>query len=441
MSPDPLATTLLRHGQPHLADHLGTLAGKAHDEFRQQLESVDWERAASMHRLAGPHVEPKLPEGLQPIPSGEPAPADRDRFWNDGLRMLASGRAAFVLMAGGQGSRLGFDGPKGACPLGLPDDMVLFEVVVRRLLRLGELSGRIPPFAVMTGPENDQATRAWFRDRTGPAMPASWPAFFLQSAAPALDDSGKALVAEPGKLALVPDGNGGIWERLRECGLLDEWAAAGVEWIHVAGVDNLLSLPCDPVFLGFAKDSGRPLCCKSVLRTDPSEKVGVYVLDGAGRPRVAEYTELPKETAGAKADDGLPVFREANIASHLLTLDLARSFATRELPWHLARKKVPHIDPVSGRDLSDEPGCKYERFIFDAFPVSDGMSVLRVSRAHEFAPVKNAEGADSPATARDALEGLHTAWRASWGAPRNPSWVDPLESFSGEHPSKSPSRS
>ncbi|HQF56307.1 MAG TPA: UTP--glucose-1-phosphate uridylyltransferase [Fibrobacteria bacterium] len=441
---DPLGERLLRHGQDHLADHLGTLSGAVHDAFRRELESVDWERAASMHRHAGPHVAPLLPEGLAPIPSTEPDASQRDGFWQEGLAMLARGEAAFVLMAGGQGSRLGFDGPKGACPLGLPDDLVLFEVVVRRLLRLGELSGKIPPFAVMTGPENDAATREWFKDRTGPAVPgsrASWPSLFLQSAAPALDDDGKALVSESGKLALVPDGNGGIWERLRDAGILDAWAAAGVKWIHVAGVDNLLSLPCDPVFLGFAKAAGHPLSCKSVLRTDPSEKVGVYVLDGDRHPRVAEYTELPPETAGARAADGLPVFREANIASHLLTLDLARSFAEQELPWHLARKKIPHVDPVSGHDLSDRSGCKYERFLFDAFPSASGMSVLRVSRAGEFAPVKNAQGVDSPQTAREALENLHRSWIAAWGEHRDPPWVDPMESFSGERPTKTSTRS
>lgn len=438
---DPLGERLLRHGQGHLADHLGTLVGAKHDGFRRELEGVDWERAAAMHRQAGPHVAPSLPEGLAPVPSTEPDLSRRDGFWQDGLAMLRDGRAAFVLMAGGQGSRLGFEGPKGACPLGLPDDLVLFEVVVRRLLRLGQLSGKVPPFAVMTGPENDDATREWFASRTGPALPASWPRIFLQSAAPALDDNGKALVSESGKLALVPDGNGGIWERLRDDGILDAWAEAGVEWIHVAGVDNLLSLPCDPVFLGFAKSAGHPLSCKSVLRTDPSEKVGVYVLDGAGRPRVAEYTELPPETAGARADDGLPVFREANIASHLLTLDLARSFAAQELPWHLARKKIQHIDPVSGHDLSDRFGCKYERFLFDAFPKASGMSVLRVSRGTEFAPVKNAQGTDSPQTARDALEALHQSWIEAWGERREQAWVDPLESFSGERPTKTSSRS
>lgn len=439
--PDRLRESLLEHGQSHLVDHLDRLVSPALEGFRRELESVDWTRTAAMHRSAGPQTRPALPFGLKPIPSLEPTPSERAEFWEHGLEMLSRGRSGFVLMAGGQGSRLGFDGPKGACPLGLPDDLVLFELVIRRLLRLGRISGVVPAFAVMTSPENDLATRNWFGSRKGPALPADWPRFFLQSTAVALDDDGKALLSQPGRLALVPDGNGGIWERLSESGILRDWKASGVEWVHVGGVDNVLSLPCDPVFLGFAAKSGHHLACKSVLRTEPSEKVGVYVLDGNDRPRVAEYTELPPDTASALAGDGKPVFREANIASHLLTVELAESFAALNMPWHLARKMIPHVDPLDGRDLSEEFGCKYERFLFDAFDAAGSMSVLRVSRAHEFSAVKNSKGVDSPQTARDALGALHAAWRTEWGESGSQAWVDPLTSFAGERPDKSSARS
>jgi UDP-N-acetylglucosamine/UDP-N-acetylgalactosamine diphosphorylase len=429
-------------GQGHLAAHLGNLPADRKDAFRQELESVDWNRVRAMHLSAGPAATAAAALGdLSPVRASEPDAARRAALREDGLSLLASGKAAFVLMAGGQGSRLGFDGPKGACPLGLPGDLTLFEILSRRLLRLEKLSGSLPPFSVMTGPDNDAATRAWFRDRAGAAIKAGWPTFFLQSSAPALDDSGQALLSSSGRLALVPDGNGGIWERLRDTGLLAAWKAQGVEWIHVAGVDNILSLPCDPVFLGFAAAAGQPLSCKSVLRTDPSEKVGVYAQDAAGRPRVAEYTELPAQTASALDIDHLPVHREANIASHLVRLDLAESFAALDLPWHLARKKIPHVDPVTGEDRTDRTACKYERFLFDAFPSASGMSLLRVARDREFAPVKNAHGPDSPDTAREALRTLHRSWRESWGQSPETPWVDPSESFDGEQPASGAARS
>ncbi len=425
---------LLANDQEHLARHLSTLPPDRARSFALELESVDWPRVREMHRRAGPRSVVPLPSGLAPLGSSVLGPEERNLAWKDGLGLLARGECGFVLMAGGQGSRLGFDGPKGACPLGLPGDLVLFEVLVRRLLRLAEICGKLPPMAIMTGPDNDESTREWFARRTGEPLPAGWPEFFLQSSAPALDESGKALLSAPGRLALVPDGNGGIWQRLSETGILDRWESSGVRWIHVAGVDNLLSLPCDPVFLGFAQARGLPLSVKSVLRTDPTEKVGVYVLDGDGRPRVAEYTELPPDSASRLDADGLPVFREANIASHLVRMDALRAFAGMDMPWHLARKKIPNVDPSTGESRESDLSCKYERFLFDAFPAIQGASCLRVSREAEFAPVKNASGADSPQTARNALDAIHRQWRRAWGDVQGDPWVDPRSSYGGERP-------
>lgn len=426
--------SLTENDQAHLLAHLETLSAQDAATFSDELSSVEWTRVRSMHLTAGPDTNPPLPATLSPLRASIPSVEQRRSWWKTGREMLAQGRAGFVLMAGGQGSRLGFEGPKGACPLGLPEDLVLFEIQVRRLLRLAEICGKLPPFAIMTGPDNDEATRAWFANRHGEALPSHWPEFFLQSSAPALNDRGQALLSAPGRLALVPDGNGGIWQRLSESGILARWQDSGVEWMHVAGVDNLLSPPCDPVFLGFAGSQGQPLSVKSVLRTDPSEKVGVYVLDQDNRPRVAEYTELPADCASKLDSDDLPVYREANIASHLVHVDAVATFARMEMPWHLARKKIPHVDPISGQKQDEGLSCKYERFLFDAFPAVEGISCLRVERELEFAPVKNALGADSPDTARKALEAIHRHWQLGWGDPDPSGWVDPRASYGGERP-------
>jgi len=170
-----METDLEAAGQGHLAAHLEHLPPHLEDGFRRELESVDWTRVRAMHRSAGPSAAPAAALGeLHPVRAIEPDAGHRARLRASGLSILASGKAAFVLMAGGQGSRLGFDGPKGAFPLGLPGDLTLFEILVRRLRRLETLSGTLPPFSVMTGPDNDEATRAWFRDRKDPALPAGW---------------------------------------------------------------------------------------------------------------------------------------------------------------------------------------------------------------------------------------------------------------------------
>lgn len=418
-------------GQERLAAHAESLEPARRSTFLAQAASVDWARVRNMHLTAGPDAVPAVPEGLRPATAIASPDFERPALRSLGLQALAQGRCGFLLMAGGQGSRLGYDGPKGACPLGLPGGRTLFAVVLERLAALGRACGQVPPLAVMTSPENDAATRAWFDAHRIEGAPD--PSFFRQSVAPALSASGEALLGAPGLLALVPDGNGGIWESFADAGLLEAWKAAGIEWIHVAGVDNLLSRPCDPVLLGLVLREGAASASKTVLRRDADERVGVFALDPSGRTRIAEYTELPPERARACAEDGLPLFREANIASHLVRLDLFERFASLELPWHLARKAVRHIDPRDGSDrTNDESACKYERFLFDAFPEGGTMLLQRVAREQEFAPVKNASGQDSPESARALLGVLHTRWREAWGEEGRDD--DPFASFDGERP-------
>lgn len=442
MNENELVHLLEDCGQHHMVGHLDLMPEPARSRFLDTLAQQDWNGIARMHRTAGPGTTPPLPPALEPVRASEPSEEEREECRREGLSQLAKGRCAFILMAGGQGSRLGYEGPKGAAPIGIPQGWTLFEMVCRRLLRLEALCGRLPWFGVMTSPENHEATSHWFQTRSEASLPFGTPQLFEQSTAPPLDDKGRALLSSPTRIAMAPDGNGGIWRTLEATHILDSLRKRGVEWIHVAGVDNLLSLPCDPVFLGFAVRSGAKQASKSVLRTNPSEKVGVFARTADGAPRVAEYTELSPESAGALDSDGLPLHREANIASHLVHIDTASLFATLELPWHLARKTVPHVSPLTGADLSHEMVCKYERFLFDAFPSGGPMALLRVDRAREFAPIKNASGTDSPASARSALESLHGEWRDRWlrrgehldsDAVRE-GFIDPLESYDGEPP-------
>jgi UDP-N-acetylglucosamine/UDP-N-acetylgalactosamine diphosphorylase len=376
-----METRLREAGQEHLLEHMGHLPPERRAAFLRELEGIDWNRVRAMHLRAGSGAVGSSQEDLVPLRALEPGPKERSGLRESGLSMLASGRAAFVLMAGGQGSRLGYDGPKGAAPLGLPGDLTLFEVLVRRLLRLGALSGTLPPFSVMTGPDNDEATRRWFRERRGPALPPDWPSFFVQSSAPALDESGRALLEAPGRLALVPDGNGGIWERLRDAGLLSSWKARGIEWIHVAGVDNLLSLPCDPVFLGFA---GRPdsLCpARPSCAPIPRRRSACTPGTPAGRPRVAEYTELPVRTARPWTPTDFPVHREANIASHLVRLDLAEPSPTWSFPGTSRKNGSPTWIPPPARTSPTRSPASTNGSSSTPSPASPGMSLLRVAGA------------------------------------------------------------
>lgn len=430
---------LERHGQSHLIAALERLDAPGRSRLEAQLAAIDWDAVAQAHSTAGLGSATTVLPNLAPAQAELPSPSQVGRLRETGLELLSQGKAAFVLMAGGQGSRLGYGGPKGCAPLGFPNNWTLFDLLCRRLQRLGRLVGHAPLFLVMTSPENDATTREWFAHHYE-LLPAGSVQFFQQGVFPAMDDRGRVLLSAPDQLALAPDGNGGVFLALKRTGMLKALQAAGVEWLHIAGVDNALSVPCDPVFLGFAATSGAPVASKSVLREDPSEKAGVFRLDGEGKPGVAEYTEVG-DLAAAQAPDGGLLFREANIASHLVRLETASRFAHEGLPWHLARKKLAHLSPDTGASCQD-PVCKYERFLFDAFPLAGEMALLRVERTQEFAPVKNADGVDSPATALAALRDQAARWRSSWSVNdvpeesplRRGDIVDPALSLWGEFP-------
>ena len=433
-----LGKLLASFGQSHLLAASEHLPPSARSRLQQQLANVPWSEVAQAHQSAGPNSPKNGTPASEIFPASAECPSlqERENLRRSGLKLLSQGKAAFVLMAGGQGSRLGFSGPKGAAPLGLPHDWTLFDLLTRRIARLGAVAGKPLPFLVMTSPENDAATRAWFQGQD--ILPHDSVRFFQQGVLPALDEAGRALLATPDSLALAPDGNGGIFQALARSGCLEELAASGAEWLHIAGVDNALSLPCDPVFLGFAEASGHAVASKSVLRDNPAEKAGVFRLDRNENGGVAEYTELG-ELASMTAPDGGLLYREANIASHLVRLNAARHFAAEGLPWHLARKKLSHLDPETGHPGQDLV-CKYERFLFDAFPLAGKMAILRVERADEFAPVKNAEGTDSPASALAALRQQAQKWKSAWTAlpeddlRRKGEIINPLDSLWGESP-------
>lgn len=434
-----LLPLLERHGQRHLIAALERLDAPGRTRLAAQLEAIDWDEVANAYASAGLGSATTVPPSLSPAEAVVPAPGQVEDLRGTGLSLLSRGKAAFVLMAGGQGSRLGYAGPKGCAPLGFPNGWTLFDLLCRRLQRLGRLVGQAPLFLVMTSPENDATTREWFALH-GRQLPAGSVRFFRQGVFPAMDAEGRVLLSGPDSLALAPDGNGGVFLALKRTGMLEALEAAGVEWLHIAGVDNALSLPCDPVFLGFAASSGASVASKSVLREDPAEKAGVFRLDAQGKPGVAEYTEVGDLAAVLAADGGL-LFREANIASHLVRLETASRFAHEGLPWHLARKKLAHLSPDTGAP-SQGPVCKYERFLFDAFPLAGEMALLRVERSQEFAPVKNADGVDSPATALAALRDQAARWRAGWSMDdvpedsplRHGEIVDPALSLWGELP-------
>jgi UDP-N-acetylglucosamine/UDP-N-acetylgalactosamine diphosphorylase len=439
---------LARHDQSHLLRFWDELDGAQRESLLRDIAGIDFDLVARLHDdLVTSPAPPAAAETVEPLRGQSPSLVERAAHRTDGLAALMRGECAAFLVAGGQGTRLGHDGPKGMFDIGLPSGKSLFQLQAERLIRLGKICGKPVPWYVMTSRDNHEATTTFFAAHDHFGLAPDQVMFFPQAEFPLTGPDGKILLADKGRVALGPNGNGGCFPALKHSGALDDMRRRGVEWVFFYSVDNALVRVCDPEFLGFARASGLPAASKAVPKASPEERVGVFCLrgeEGKGRPSVVEYSEMTPEQCEARDKDGL-LFGSANIAVHLFRRDFLEQNADADLPWHVAHKKIPHVatEETKGQSAGSTvtptaPNAyKFELFMFDLFPRAEGMAVLNVNRAEEFAPVKNRDGTDSPATARALILDLHRRWAGEAGVSAASLRgmeveVSPLTSYAGE---------
>jgi UDP-N-acetylglucosamine/UDP-N-acetylgalactosamine diphosphorylase len=420
-------------GQDHLFAHWDVRPPPMRRRLLEDLLSVD---AGLVGSLVGRLAEaPARPARIEPAAhaSRHEIAADREAR-GIGEALIASGRTAFLTVAGGQGSRLGFDGPKGLFPVTPIRRLPLFALFAEKLLAARRRYGAAIPWLIMTSRGNHEDTRRAFERADWFGLGVGTVRFFTQGMLPALSPEGRLLLAADGGLFWSPDGHGGVIGSLRASGLLGELAAAGVEELFHFQVDNPLVTVPDPVFLGFHRRAGSDISSKSVDKSHPAEKLGAIVtIDG--RPGVIEYSDLPDDLRDARDRQGRLRFAQGSIAIHLLRI----GFLAREgfrLPLHLARKRVRALIPTpDGADTEDREAVKFEMFIFDAIPLADRTLFFEVDRADEFAPLKNREGPDSIETCRRGQVEKAARWleacgiavpRGDDGRPRSLLEVSPL---------------
>lgn len=373
-----------------------------------------------------------------------------------GTRAIANGEVAALLLAGGQGTRLGYDGPKGMYDIGLPSGRTLFRYMAERIKKLGLLSSgkgngngngknekeAILPFYVMTSPMNHAATTEYFAKNDNFGIDVV--RFFPQGTLPCLTPEGKMILESPTKLAVAPDGNGGIYPALVKHGILDDMRTRGIKYVHAFGVDNALVRPADPIFVGYCINRNADCGNKVLWKTSPGEKVGVVATRG-GKPCIVEYSDISASMSEQRrGDDGRLAFGAGNICNHFYTVDFVESTIVPNLGgmYHVARKKIPYYDSATKGTVKPvaNNGIKLESFIFDVFPLSTRMAVLDVAREDEFAPVKNPPGADtdSPDTARRLFSDVAKGWMRDAGATltgdvgSDACEIGPMTSYGGE---------
>lgn len=402
MANENLIDVLKNNGQADLAAHLESLSGEARAHLERDIASQDWAELAALHaEKSTASLSDNVSADLQPMPFKIAADDLRYDFWKEsGEILLGKGQVAAFLVAGGQGSRLGFEGPKGMFDIGLPSHKSLFQLQAERLQNLAAQVSHPIPWCIMTSPLNHEATVNFFTEHNFFGMDRQNIRFFEQGTICALTPDGKAVLDGEDHLALVPDGNGGCFRALAQSGTLAWLIERGVRYVFLYSVDNALCRICDPAFIGALANEGRSMSASKVVpKAGPNEKVGIFAFQNK-KPGVVEYSDLPEEYRDMRNADGSLTFDGGNIAVHLFKVEGLRKLQTSKLPWHTARKTVCNIEKC----------WKFEQFLFDSFPQLGSMLPFGVIREEEFSPVKNAEGNDSPKTARIMIGTLHKEW-------------------------------
>jgi UDP-N-acetylglucosamine/UDP-N-acetylgalactosamine diphosphorylase len=422
---ETMRATLESYGQAHLLRFYDELAKAQREALLGELEAQDWEELAELvasHVLAKPEVAPSGTIEPAPYYPREPSARLEAKYREAralGERLIREGKVAAFTVAGGQGTRLGWDGPKGTFPatpiLGKP----LFRVFAEFLLKAEKKFGSPVPWYIMTSPLNDHKTRAFFKDHDFFGLDPAQVMLFAQGTLPSIGFDGKVLLAEKGKLALNPDGHGGSLRALRRSGALDDMMGRGVTEISYFQVDNPSVKCLDPLFIGLHALDGAEMSSKMLPKREPLEKVGNFCLID-GRVSVIEYSDMPEALAKARDEDGSLKFNAGSIAIHVLSVAFVRRLSEGGrlmLPLHRAEKKVPHVDLETGEAIRPEApnAVKLEAFVFDALPLAERSIILETERVEEFAPIKNAEGEDSPGSSKQ-LQSLRAArWLSGAG--------------------------
>lgn len=433
-----LRATFDAHGQGHAFRHFDALTPAAREQFLAQLEAVD---LALIEKLARASAEAK-----QDYSTLKPAPyvalgADSTDARNAGEAILRAGKVAAFTVAGGQGTRLGWRGPKGTYPATAVTGRPLFRVFAEQIAAAERRYGCAIPWYIMTSPLNDDDTRAFFRDNNWFGRNPADTFMFPQGTMPSVTFDGKLMLETPGLLAVNPDGHGGAIRALYASGALEDMRARGIEQMSYFQVDNPLVRIADPVFLGLhasaalglssgsAPLSSGEMSSKMVAKRDAAEKVGVFC-DIGGKTGVVEYSDMPTELTNAVDAHGKLRFNAGSIAIHAISVAFLERLASGgedgsfALPFHRAKKKVPYWCEMHGKTIEPtEPNAtKFEAFIFDALALASRSLVMETSRTEEFAPIKNASGDDSPASSHQIQSNRNGAWLEGFGVkvPRRP---------------------
>ena len=397
--PTTIQQQLADHGQEHVLHFWDELDSHGQSNLLGQIASIDFDLFDKLVGLMKSDQNTTDGEAITPCPciALDDTSVDWNAMKKSGDDCIRRGGLGVLTVAGGQGTRLGWRGPKGTFPATPVTGKSLFQILAEQILFASGQYGVAIPWYIMTSGANHETTKSFFLDNNCFGLLRTDIFLFKQDVVPAVDDSGKMLLEERDRIYMNPDGHGGVVSALKRSGGLEEMNSRGVEHLSYVQVDNPLVKAVDPIFLGIhcSELSSGEASSKCVIKTNPDERVGVFCRRGKAT-NIVEYSDLSTEQANAKQENGGLVFGCGSIAVHMFSASFIERVAS-DLPWHVAYKSVSHIDLASGDKREDEEpnAYKFERFVFDVLELASNSVVLETRREEEFAPIKNASGEDS----------------------------------------------
>lgn len=389
-------------GQEHLIDFYNKLDEAGREKLFSQVANVD-SRLIEMARGTQKGQERGKFEPLAGMDLKQIA-ARREEFEAIGIKAIQDCKVGAVLLAGGQGTRLGFDGPKGTYNIGITKDVFIFERLIANLMEVTTKAKAFVPLYIMTSDKNNDETQRFFEEKQYFGYPKEYVKFFIQDMAPSVDFNGNLYMEEKDSLSLSPNGNGGWFTSMVKAGLLEDIHAKGIEWMNIFAVDNVLQRIADPVFIGATIDSKCVSGAKVVRKADPQERVGVLCLED-GMPSIAEYYEMTDEMINNRNADGELSYAFGVILNYLFRVDKLEEIQKAHMPVHIVEKKIPYMTLEGEKVKPEKPnGFKFEELVLDMIHLLDNCLPYEVERSKEFAPIKNPTGVDSVESARELLK-------------------------------------
>ena len=393
---------LEKYEQTHLLKYYDELSEYERNELLTQIEETDFSMVELCRNGSNGAKKGKItPLSVMQLSDIE---ENKEIYFNTGVSAIKEGKVGAVLLAGGMGTRLGSDFPKGMYNIGVTKEVYIFERIVQNLMDAVNITGTWIYLFVMTSEKNNDATVEFFKEKNYFGYNKDYIIFFKQEMAPAADYDGKIYMESKSRMATSPNGNGGWFISMEKSGVLKKVKAEGIEWLNVFAVDNVLQRIADPVFVGAVINKGCSVGSKVVKKVSPDEKVGVMCLED-GKPSIVEYYELTDELRNAKDDKGEPAYNYGVILNYLFKVEELEGILKKSMPLHIVEKKIPYIDK-EGRLINPEGpnGYKFESLVLDMIHLMKSCLPFEVIREKEFAPIKNKTGIDSVDTARELLK-------------------------------------